>query len=236
MFNVTGGELFMVLVVALLVLGPERLPTAARKVGEVLGQLRDLSEGFKREVSQALDDPGEPIVKPMSRPQLTALDGGGSDASEQSGEADGAQAAGEPEATETHVSDSGEATGQRAGGLNQPLGPGKASTGGLNTEPQGPSANGLSSEVPTPSTNGLNREPLATAPGGLKKGPPSSAGRGENKTRPAAAPSGLNHEPPVVPGGAEPPAVVALPDPLSPDAEAPRPSEPQRPSEPTTDR
>ena len=76
MFNVTGGELFMILLVALIVLGPERLPSAARRVGQVMGQLRDLSEGFKREVSQALDDPGEPIVKPANRPRLTALDGG----------------------------------------------------------------------------------------------------------------------------------------------------------------
>src|SRR3954447_20491829 len=76
MFNVTGGELFMILLVALIVLGPERLPSAARKVGQVMGQLRDLSEGFKREVAQALDDPSEPLVKPVTRPQLTALDGG----------------------------------------------------------------------------------------------------------------------------------------------------------------
>jgi sec-independent protein translocase protein TatB len=80
MFNVTGGELFMILLVALIVLGPERLPSAARRVGQVMGQLRDLSEGFKREVSQALDDPGEPIVKPATRPRLTALDGGAAQA------------------------------------------------------------------------------------------------------------------------------------------------------------
>jgi sec-independent protein translocase protein TatB len=80
MFNVTGGELFMILLVALIVLGPERLPSAARRLGKTMGQLRDLSEGFKREMAQALDDPGEPIVKP-ARPQLTALDGGGQSAS-----------------------------------------------------------------------------------------------------------------------------------------------------------
>jgi sec-independent protein translocase protein TatB len=79
MFNVTGGELFMILVVALVVLGPERLPTAARRIGEMVGQLRDLSDNFKREVAQAMDDPNEPIVKPMTRPRLTALDGGASE-------------------------------------------------------------------------------------------------------------------------------------------------------------
>jgi sec-independent protein translocase protein TatB len=75
-FNVTGGELFMILLVALIVLGPDRLPSAARRVGKMMGQLRDISEGFKREVAQALDDPSEPLVKPATRPKLTALDGG----------------------------------------------------------------------------------------------------------------------------------------------------------------
>src|SRR3954465_279271 len=84
MFNVNGGELFMILLGALIVLRPERLlsparkglPSAARKVGQVMGQLRDLSEGFKREMSQALDDPSEPLVKPVTRPMFTALEGG----------------------------------------------------------------------------------------------------------------------------------------------------------------
>ena len=54
MFNVTGGEVLLVGLVALLVLGPKRLPDAARTAGRVLGQLRSMSEGFQREMRDAL--------------------------------------------------------------------------------------------------------------------------------------------------------------------------------------
>ncbi|MBM3685006.1 MAG: twin-arginine translocase subunit TatB [Actinobacteria bacterium] len=55
MFNVTGGEVLLVGLVALLVLGPKRLPDAARSAGRVIGQIRSISEGFQREVRDALD-------------------------------------------------------------------------------------------------------------------------------------------------------------------------------------
>jgi Tat protein translocase TatB subunit len=73
MFNLSGEKIMVIFAVALVVLGPDHLPVAVRRVGQIMGQLRDISESFKREVSQALDDPGEPIVKPMSRPPLSAV-------------------------------------------------------------------------------------------------------------------------------------------------------------------
>ena len=75
MFNVTGGELVIVLLAALVVLGPERLPEAARTVGKLMAQLRDVSQGFQKELKSALDEVGEPL-QGLTRPQLTALDGG----------------------------------------------------------------------------------------------------------------------------------------------------------------
>jgi sec-independent protein translocase protein TatB len=78
MFNITGGELVLILVMALLVLGPERLPDAARKLGKAMAQLRDLSNSFQREIKDALEDPKPPPMKPDSRPQLTAIEGGAS--------------------------------------------------------------------------------------------------------------------------------------------------------------
>jgi sec-independent protein translocase protein TatB len=76
MFNVTGGELLLILVMALIVLGPERLPDAARQLGKALGQLRDISGSFQREIRDAFEEPSPPVVKPKARPQLTAIDGG----------------------------------------------------------------------------------------------------------------------------------------------------------------
>ena len=55
MFNVGGGELLVIALVALLVLGPQRLPEAARTVGKVVGEIRRLSTGFQREVRDAFE-------------------------------------------------------------------------------------------------------------------------------------------------------------------------------------
>jgi len=57
MFNVGGGEVLVIAVIALIVLGPQRLPTAARQIGKTLGDLRRLSSGFQEEVRSALEEP-----------------------------------------------------------------------------------------------------------------------------------------------------------------------------------
>jgi sec-independent protein translocase protein TatB len=62
-------------VAALVILGPERLPEAARTVGKVMAQIRQVSQGFQKEIRSAMDDVEEPI-KGFGRPQLTAMDGG----------------------------------------------------------------------------------------------------------------------------------------------------------------
>lgn len=55
MFNVGGGELLVILLVALIVLGPQRLPGAARQVGRVMGDIRRISSGFQDELKNAFD-------------------------------------------------------------------------------------------------------------------------------------------------------------------------------------
>jgi len=54
MFDVGFSELMMVGLVALLVIGPERLPKAARLAGFWLGKARSTAHTLKAEVSQAL--------------------------------------------------------------------------------------------------------------------------------------------------------------------------------------
>jgi sec-independent protein translocase protein TatB len=56
MFNVGGGELLVILLVALIVLGPSRMPEAARTVGKVVGEIRRISTGFQREIREAFED------------------------------------------------------------------------------------------------------------------------------------------------------------------------------------
>ena len=56
-FNVTGGEVLIILVVALIVLGPEKLPDMVRKAGRLYGELRRMSNGFQSELRDAFEEP-----------------------------------------------------------------------------------------------------------------------------------------------------------------------------------
>ena len=47
-----------VVLIALIVLGPDKLPEAAKKVGKVMGDLRKMSSGFQQEMKQAMDVEG----------------------------------------------------------------------------------------------------------------------------------------------------------------------------------
>jgi sec-independent protein translocase protein TatB len=55
MFNVGGGEVLVILLIALIVLGPDKLPNAARQAGKYLGDFRRMSNGFQRELRDAMD-------------------------------------------------------------------------------------------------------------------------------------------------------------------------------------
>ena len=54
MFGVGFPELVLIMVVALLVLGPQRLPEVARMLGRAYGQLRRASEEFQNTIRQDL--------------------------------------------------------------------------------------------------------------------------------------------------------------------------------------
>jgi sec-independent protein translocase protein TatB len=57
MGNIGGGEILMILLVALIFLGPEKLPDVARQVGRAMGELRKVSAGFQREMHEAMRVP-----------------------------------------------------------------------------------------------------------------------------------------------------------------------------------
>ena len=61
MFNLQGSELVFLLLIALIVLGPEKLPEAIRKFGEVYGQFRQAAGGFQAELKNALDEPAREL-------------------------------------------------------------------------------------------------------------------------------------------------------------------------------
>ena len=62
MLDLSPEKLLMLAVVALVVLGPERLPAAARTLGRFLGQLRSMSSSFQSEVREALHDPNDALA------------------------------------------------------------------------------------------------------------------------------------------------------------------------------
>jgi Tat protein translocase TatB subunit len=60
MFNIGVAEMFVILVVALLVLGPKNLPDALRTAGRVMGEVRRISRGFQEELRKAVEVPDVP--------------------------------------------------------------------------------------------------------------------------------------------------------------------------------
>lgn len=61
MFNLSGSEIVVILLLALIVLGPEKLPEAIRRFGRVYGELRRMSRGFQSEFKNAFDEPAREL-------------------------------------------------------------------------------------------------------------------------------------------------------------------------------
>ena len=57
MFGIGMPELLVILVVALLVLGPKKLPEIARSLGRGMAEFRRASNEFTRTLSASLDEP-----------------------------------------------------------------------------------------------------------------------------------------------------------------------------------
>lgn len=57
MFNLSGSEIVVILLLALIVLGPEKLPEAIRRFGRVYGELRRMSRGFQTDIKSAFEEP-----------------------------------------------------------------------------------------------------------------------------------------------------------------------------------
>ncbi|MGE4073332.1 MAG: Sec-independent protein translocase protein TatB [Lysobacterales bacterium] len=72
MFDVGFSELMLIALVALVVLGPERLPGAARTVGALLRKARSSFESVKAEVEREVrDEELKRVLKNMPQPSET---------------------------------------------------------------------------------------------------------------------------------------------------------------------
>ena len=75
MFGLGVPELIFIMVLALLIFGPKRLPEIGRTLGRGMSEFRRASNDLKRtiNVELALDEQPPPPVRPYSNPQLDAL-------------------------------------------------------------------------------------------------------------------------------------------------------------------
>jgi Tat protein translocase TatB subunit len=57
MFNLTGSEIMFLLIIGLVVLGPEKLPDAIRRVGRLYAELKRMSSGVQTDLRKVIDEP-----------------------------------------------------------------------------------------------------------------------------------------------------------------------------------
>ena len=70
MFGIGMPELLVILVVALIVLGPKRLPEIARSLGRGMAEFRRASNEFTRTISASIEEP-PPQPAPPQQPTPT---------------------------------------------------------------------------------------------------------------------------------------------------------------------
>jgi len=76
MFGINGGEFFLIGIVALLVLGPERLPILARRAGKWTREMRSIATEFRTGIERELggnplQDFKDEVAKPVSEIRST---------------------------------------------------------------------------------------------------------------------------------------------------------------------
>jgi sec-independent protein translocase protein TatB len=75
MFNIDWGELFVIVVVALIVVGPKDLPRMMRKVGQWAGRARAMADQFRRSFDDiARQSELEELRAEVNRLQTSAMD------------------------------------------------------------------------------------------------------------------------------------------------------------------
>lgn len=77
MLNIGPQELILILIVALVVVGPQRLPELGRTIGRVLREFRKIQTDVKDTIRFDLNDDPEPYVRPRRSPGTPTPEGNG---------------------------------------------------------------------------------------------------------------------------------------------------------------
>ena len=76
MFNIGPQELILILVLALIIFGPKRLPEMGKNIGKGLREIRQASAGIKSDLKSVLDEPA-PRQTPAGAPSPNGGAAGG---------------------------------------------------------------------------------------------------------------------------------------------------------------
>ena len=63
--NFGGGELIVIIILALVVLGPERIPEMAKSAGKMIAKFRTMTSGLQGQVQGVMDDPAMQPLKEL---------------------------------------------------------------------------------------------------------------------------------------------------------------------------
>ncbi|HHO74805.1 MAG TPA: twin-arginine translocase TatA/TatE family subunit [Deltaproteobacteria bacterium] len=74
MFGIGGQELIIILVLALILLGPKKLPDIAKSLGKALGEFQRASDDLKKEIDLSSQVPAEEPSQKKSDDTETAQD------------------------------------------------------------------------------------------------------------------------------------------------------------------
>ena len=77
MFDLSGTKLVVIILAALIVLGPEELPGMLRRVGRLYGELKRLTDSVQHDLRGVLDDPMRELSETadLARTSLAELSG-----------------------------------------------------------------------------------------------------------------------------------------------------------------
>jgi sec-independent protein translocase protein TatB len=74
MFGTLGGpELFLILVIALIVFGPRKLPEIGKNLGRMMGEFRKASSDFQRTIEEEVEAVNRATEPPRVEPPKAAL-------------------------------------------------------------------------------------------------------------------------------------------------------------------